>query len=264
MNIYIYEVKKRWLPTFIWIIVLCFFSFVCFSMFEAIADQSLVNVMDDFPDAFKKAFGMDNDFTTILGYFVMISSFLFLSGAIFSCHLGFSIVSVEERDLTADFLIPKPLTRTKIITEKILAAVTHILIFDLLIGLVCYISIEIFKIGQEYSFNAFFLIMLGLLILQLLFFSMGLLISVSLKRMDSPLPLSLGISFGFYILNAFDMIIEDTFIKYLVPYDYFDPGYILENEAFKTYGLITGIVLILLFTVLSYMLYKKRNIKTAM
>ncbi len=82
--------------------------------------------------------------------------------------------------------------------------------------------------------------------------------------MGSPLSFSLGLSFGFFILNSFDTILEDTFIKYLIPYDYFEFGYIIENTAFKTYGVVISIGLITTFILGSYLLYNKRNIATAM
>ena len=173
-------------------------------------------------------------------------------------------MSVEERDLTADFLIPKPITRNRILTTKLLAALTHMLIFSFMNSIICYAGIEIFKNEQEYSLLTFVLMMLGIFIIQILFFTMGLFISVILKKMGSPLSFSLGLSFGLFILNSFDTILEGTFIKYFIPYDYFEFGYIIENTAFKTYGVVISIGLIIAFILGSYLLYNKRNIATAM
>jgi ABC-2 type transport system permease protein len=264
MNIFKYEVKKNLLSTLIWIVSLGVFIFFYFSFFETFNNPAFSQLLDNFPDAYKKAFGMDQDLTTVLGYFSFVGSFMFLAAAIFSSNLGLKAVSVEERDLTADFLIPKPVTRVKITTAKLLAALTHMLIFHLLTSLVCLASIETYRDGQGYSFYAFILIMLGLLIFQLLFFTIGFVVSVLLKRLDSPLPFSLGLSIGLYVLYAFDTLIQDTFIKYLVPYDFFDMGYIVENEAFKAYGLVISFGFIVAGVVSGYILYNRRNIATAM
>ena len=264
MNIYKYETRKKIIPTSIWIICLGFFIFIFYSIFETMGSSVMTDMLDEFPEAFLKAFGMSDNFSTIIGYTAMICIYIVLCSAIFSCNLGLNMVSVEERDLTADFLIPKPITRNRILTTKLLAALTHMLIFSVMNSIICYTGIEIFKNGQEYSFLTFLLMMLGIFIIGVLFFTIGLFISVILKKMGSPLSFSLGLSFGFFILNSFDTILEGTFIKYFIPYDYFEFGYIIENTAFKTYGIFISIGLIITFISSSYLLYNRRDIATAM
>lgn len=264
MNIYKYETRKKLISTMIWIICLSIFILIFYSVFETMGSSAMADMFDEFPEAFLKAFGMSDNFSTIIGYTAMICIYIVLCGAIFSCNLGLNAVSIEERDLTADFLISKPVTRNRILTAKLLAALTHMLIFSVMTSVISFAGIEVFKNGQEYLFSIFLLMMLGIFIVQVLFFSIGLFISVILKKMGSPLSFSLGLSFGFFILNSFDTILEDTFIKYLIPYDYFEFGYIIENAAFKTYGVIVSIGLIIAFISGSYLLYNKRNIATAM
>lgn len=264
MNIYFFEVKKNMMLTLIWVASIAVFIFVFYSVFETMSSGTMDEMLQQFPEEFLKAFGMQNDFSTVLGYTSMVGVYIALFGAIFSSGLGLNAVSIEERDMTADFLISKPVTRNKIMTTKILASFTHILIFALANALVCYAGIEIFASGVEYSFQAFFLMMLGIFILQVLFFAIGLFISVALKKMASPTAFSMGLAFGFFVLNSFDTILKDTIVRYFVPYDYFEFQYIIDNSAFKTYGLIVSLVLIAILTFGSYILYNKRNIATAM
>ena len=264
MNIYRYEFRKRLGSTLIWVVSLGVYTYFTFAFFQSFNDPSMLELLDSFPDAFKKAFGLDQDLSSILGYFAFVGIYLFLAGAIFSAGLGLNAVSVEERDLTADFLIAKPVTRNRIVTAKLLAGLTHILIFNLSMGLVSYFGMESFKGEQSYAMSTFLLIMGGLFIFQVLFFSFSFLLSVLMKRMDNPLPFSLGLSIGLFVLYSFDALIKDTPIKYLVPYDYFDLGYIIQNDAFKASGLIISLVVIAASIVAGYSLYNRRNIATAM
>lgn len=264
MNIFRYEFRKRLVSTLIWVVSLGVYVYFTFAFFESFSGTGMLDLLDSFPDALKKAFGLDQDLTTILGYFAFVGIYLFLAGAIFSSHLGFNAVSVEERDLTADFLIAKPVTRNRIVTAKILAGLGHLLIFNASMGLVSFLGMESFKGGQEYSMTTFLLIIAGLFIFQVLFFSFSFLLSVTLKRMDSPLPFSLGLSIGFFILYSFDSLLRDTPLKYLVPYDYFDLGYIIENGAFKASGLALSLGVIAVSLIAGYALYNRRNIATAM
>ncbi|MEN8613875.1 ABC transporter permease subunit [Dehalogenimonas sp. THU2] len=264
MNIFSYEFRKRLPSTLIWVVSLGIYIYVTFAFFESFSNTAILELLDTFPDAFKKAFGLDQDLSTIMGYFAFVGIYLFLAGAIFSSHLGLNAVSVEERDLTADFLISKPVTRNRIVTAKLLAGVSHLLIFNLGMGLVSYFGMEAYKGEQEYAMSTFLLIMGGLFIFQLLFYTFAFLLSVLMKRMDSPLPVSLGLSIGLFVLYSFDALIRDTPIKYVVPYDYFDLGYIIENDAIKPYGLAVSLGVILVSVVAGYALYNRRDIATAM
>lgn len=263
MNIFKYETRKRLLTTLIWIVSLGFFIYVTFAFFESFQGSAFTDILDSFPEAFKKAFGLEQDLSNILGYFAFIGIYLFLAGAIFSSNLGLNAVSVEERDQTADFLISKPVKRNRIVTAKLLAGLSHLVIFNIAMGLICWAGMESFGGGQEYSAKAFLLIMGGLLIFQVLFYAVGFLISVLLKRMDSPLPFSLGLSIGLYVLYSFESVLKDTPVKYLVPYDYFNMNYIIENEAFKTSGLAISLAVIVISIIAGYILYNRRDIATA-
>ncbi len=264
MNIYRYEFRKRLVSTLIWVVSLAVYVYFTFAFFESFAGTGMLDLLDSFPDALKKAFGLDQDLTTILGYFAFVGIYLFLAGAIFSSYLGFNAVSVEERDLTADFLIAKPVKRNRIVTSKLLAGLSHLLIFNVAMGLVSYIGMESFKGSQEYSMSTFLLIMAGLFLFQALFFTFSFLLSVVLKKIDSPLPFSLGLSIGLFVLYSFDTLIRDTPLKYLVPYDYFDLGYIIENGALKASGLALSLGIIAASLIAGYALYNRRNIATAM
>ena len=115
MNIYLYELKKKIVSSIIWVGALGLFVWVCFGMIDMMANEAMTNIIDQFPDEMKHAFGMDIDLSTVSGYYAWIHGMIItLCGAIFSMNFGLNAVSTEERDLTADFLISKPITRSAI------------------------------------------------------------------------------------------------------------------------------------------------------
>ena len=264
MNIYLYETKKQTVSTLSWVLILGFFVWACMAFFETFADDRMMSVINEFPEGFKRAFGIDMDISRIIGYFGFIAIFVYLCAAIFACNLGINAVSAEERDLTADFLVPKPVTRSTILTMKILSGITHMVLLTLTVGAVCVVSVELYKGGQDYSARSLYLILLGCFVLQVLFYTIGLFISVALKTTDSPMAFALGIPFGFYMLDTFDTLLKDTFLRYLIPFDYFDIRYMVDSSALKTYGVVLSLTLIAAYTAGSYLLYARRNISTAM
>ncbi len=75
--------------------------------------------MANFPPQLLVTFGMENmDFSSVLGFFGLIFLFCQICLAIQAANYGFGLVSVEESEWTADFLLAKPVSRTKIMTSQ--------------------------------------------------------------------------------------------------------------------------------------------------
>ena len=115
-----------------------------FSIFPAFSDQAaLMNeLLAKFPPQLRAAFGMDSmDLSTVLGFYSFIFMFVQLCLAIQAGNYGFGLVSVEENELTADFLLSKPVSRAQVSTSKLLAALTSLLITDLVVWVSSFVGI---------------------------------------------------------------------------------------------------------------------------
>ncbi len=78
---------------------------------------------------------------TVLGFYGFVFLFVQLCLAIQAGNYGFGLVSIEESELTADFLLSKPVSRAQILTGKLLAALTSLLVTALVLWvstLVCH------------------------------------------------------------------------------------------------------------------------------
>jgi len=92
----------------------------------------MTEMLAKFPKELLIAFGMDNlNYATILGYISFYFLFIQLCLAIQAGNFGFGLVSIEENEMTADFLLTRPVSRMKILTSKILAAISSMLLTDL-------------------------------------------------------------------------------------------------------------------------------------
>ena len=261
--IYRYELRQRWSSVGIWVgslagLLLVFMAlFPSFSADVAAMDQLLAN----FPPELKAAFGMNAlNLGTLEGYFGLCFVFCQLCLAIQAANYGLSLVSVEEAELTADFLLTRPLSRPTILTSKLMAALTSLLVTDVLFWVVSLASIAIYKGEAQYEPRAIVLLLGSIVIFQLIFFSLGLLISLLVRRMHSVTPWSLGLALGTYVISAFSGVIGDVKLEYLSPFKHFDPGQIIGDLRYDTTLVIVDVVLILLAIGASYWLYQKRDI----
>jgi len=247
----------NWSVALILIILIYAYFFATFSEQAAVLNDALKN----FPPQLRAAFGLDKvDMSTVLGYFSFIFMFVQLCIAIQASYYGFGLVSIEEAELTADFLLSKPVSRTQVLTSKLLAAISSLLITDLVVWVTSYISIAIFSAGHEYDARTFILLQLSILIFQLFFLGVGLVISLLVRRVRSVTPYALGLGFGAYVLNAFSGMLGDVKLELITPFKHFDTAYIVKTGGYDTPLVLLNVAVILVAVAASYWLYIRRDI----
>ena len=268
MNIYTHELKMNLRSVIIWSVSIAAVIFVFMAMFSGIAKDSEVmsDAMSKFPRELLIAFGMteEMDWSSVLGFFGFIFLFCQICLAIQAANYGFALVSVEERELTADFLLAKPVSRPKILTSKLLAALTGLTITNLVVWIACFGFVNMFRGNRSYDSGALALLLLSIVVFQLFFLAVGLVISLLVKRVRSVTPFSMGLAFGLYILNAFGNMIGEDSLEVISPFKQFDPNYILQHAAYNLPLVLVSVFVILVSIPASYALYSRRNIHTAM
>lgn len=224
----------------------------------------LTDMMDSFPKELLIAFGMvDMDFSTILGFFGLLFVFSQICLAIQAANYGVGLVSIEETEWTADFLLSKPVARTKIMTQKLLAALVSLAITQGVVWAASFLFVNIFREGQDYPVNTLVILLLSMTVFQLFFLMVGVAISLMVKRVRSVLPISMALVFGLYILNAFGGMIGEQSLEIISPFMHFAPNFIIKNAAWDWPMVAISIVVTILAVIASYWLYARRNISSA-
>jgi ABC-2 type transport system permease protein len=125
------ELKDNLKSFIIWTTIIITFSVMMIVVYPSFSsDMEAINeMMKNFPEAMLKAFNMDKiTFDTAIGYFATEGyMFVTILGGCFSAILAGSIISKEESDNTAEFLLTKPITRNKIVTSKIITTLIYII-----------------------------------------------------------------------------------------------------------------------------------------
>jgi ABC-2 type transport system permease protein len=262
MNIFLHELKAYRKSTMIWSISLILVVVLFMSLFPAFTKDvtEFKKLLEGYPEPVRKALGMDlNTLFSILGFYCYALTFITLCAAIQAMNLGTSIVSKEVREKTADFLLTKPVTRSTIITAKLLAALVSLVITNVIYFAAA--SFMAFQVKTEdFSFQTFFLLSLTILFVQLMFLAMGIIISVSVPKIKSVLSVSLSTVFAFYFLGVIGSTTDDEAKRYISPFKYFATSYIMEKSSFEVSFLIVGAVLIILAIAASYRVYSKKDI----
>jgi ABC-2 type transport system permease protein len=266
MNIYKHEFKANFRSMITWSISLVILIAVFMAIGKSFtADAALINeALDKFPRELLIAFGMeDMNMSTILGFFGLIFLFCQICLAIQAANYGFALVSIEERELTADFLLAKPIKRSTILTSKLLSAFTELTITNAVVWITSFIFITINTKDEGYDVKALVMLLASIVLLQLVFFSVGMVISLLVKRVRNVTPFSMALVFGTYIANAFGGMIGEDSLEIISPFRHFDPNYIIKHAAYDWPLVMISVVLTVISIVASYILYQKRNIPSA-
>lgn len=135
MNIYLHELKSLRKTAIIWTCAMIAIAALYLSLYSSMAQDAadFKALLSNYPPQVLAMIGATLDsITSPLGFYSMVITFVVLCGAIQAMNLGVSILSKEMRERTADFLLVKPVSRTAIVSAKLLAALTTLLATDII------------------------------------------------------------------------------------------------------------------------------------
>ena len=202
---------------------------ICFFLFPEMKSQmEAVNSVFASMGSFTAAFGMDRlNFGTLIGFYgVECGNVLGLGGAMYASLCAVNILSKEENDRTAEFLLSHPVSRARIVTEKLAAVLIQLTMMNLLLYGVSLASIV--AIGEEIPWKEINLMHLAYFLMQLEL--AGLCFGLSAFMRKGSAGAGLGIAAMMYFLNLAANISEKAeFLKYITPFGYTESADIVSS-----------------------------------
>jgi ABC-2 type transport system permease protein len=262
-TIYLQELRVRFRSVIVWSVAVAALLFVFTSMFPGFSAQAAAvrEMFARFPPVLLDAFGMQStDLSALLGFYGFLFVFVQLCLAIQAGNYGFGLVSIEETELTADFLLTRPVSRVQVMTSKLLAALSSLTITNAVVWVASFSCLAAFSGGQPWDAGTVALVLATIVLFQLFFLAVGLILSLLVKRVRSVTPFSLALGFGMYILNAFGSVLAQAKLEYLTPFKHLDPGFIVRTLRLDTPLVLANAAVSVIAIGLSYWLYVRRDI----
>lgn len=263
MNIYFQELKYYRRSSLIWISVFVFGILGYMSLFKAFTGDvdATMKILANLPEAVRAAVGLRLEtFFTIFGFFGYLLTYLWLIGSIQAMNLGIGILSKEISGKTADFLLSKPVSRVKVLTSKLLAALTLIMITNVFFVIAAYAAALLYS-DDAFAVGPFILVALTMIIVQIFFLALGYLIAIVVPKIKSVLAYSLPIVFGFFIVGLLDSVLGLETIRVITPFKYFDTQYILDHGFYDPKYLIVESIVVVVCIVTAYIVYLRKDIQ---
>lgn len=208
---------------------------------------------------FSAAFGMDKiNFGEFIGFFgVECGNILGLGGAFFAALTGISVLSKEEREHTAEFLLTHPISRQSVIAQKLFSVIVQIIILNAAAIGVTVLSTII--IGEEPDIKPLVLTFVAYLIMQIEIAAICFGISAFIGR--GGLGLGLGLAAAFYFLNIIANLTESAeFLKYITPFGYTEGADIIADGKIEIKYLAVGIVFTVIGIGAAFWKYGRKDI----
>jgi ABC-2 type transport system permease protein len=266
-NLFLKEMRRNVSSLVIWTIVITFLITLTMSFYGTFMENQskIAGMLSIIPKGALQFKGISNfnDLLSVLGFYAANNViYMMLLGSIFAIVLSSNILLKEEYDKTAEYLLTRPVTRSEIFFSKVSVIALNVFLLNLVTALAGFLCIELVKKGQ-FSINAFILLSVYTLLLNVLFGGIGLFMSTLVKRAKPITTLCIGFVLILYFIATLSKITESASkIGYLSPFKFANVDAINPAYSLEFWHLVYFIGLTLLFTGLSYRLYLKKDIYT--
>jgi ABC-2 type transport system permease protein len=266
-NLFLHELRRNLSSLITWTIVICILVSVTLSFYRTFTENQgkIAGMMSILPKGAMAIKGISklSDMFSILGFYSVNNLiYMMVLGSIYSIVLSSNIILKEEYNKTAEYLLSKPMSRSEIFTTKFIVFFVNVLLLNIVVAMVGLIGIELVRTGP-YGLKAYFVFSFYTLLLNYLFGAIGFFISSLVKRARAITTFNIAIVLIFYFIFSLSKIPESgSKIGYLSPFKYVNievssPSYGMDFWRLSYFIGISGILLLL-----SYLIYKKKDIYT--
>lgn len=248
----------------IWLLILIIMFLVVFLIYPYIITDDTMKSMDElmevFPPELLKAFNMDMASVATAYGWLKTEGFMFVLLIIgfYSSSLGGNILLKEENDKTIEYLHSLPIKRSKIITNKIIVAITYIISIVLILGVFNYIALTL---SGDFDSKQYILLSITPIFIGLPLFAINLFISTFLHKTKKTVGISLGMVFIFYLINILSELADNvSFLRYFSIYTLADVRNVLNDVKINPIMIIISLAITVVFIILSYIRYDKKEL----
>ena len=258
--LFIHELRQNARSLTIWTLAISACMIMCVFLFPEMSSQlDSVGSLFASMGAFSAAFGMDLlNFGSFIGFYAIeCGNIMLLGGAMFAALLGVQMLSKEEDQQTAEFLLSQPVSRTAILSSKWLAGLLLLVIFNVLASALMVLSV--WAIDEPVPWKDLFLLHGAFACLQVELFCICFCFSAFMRH--SVIGLGLGMSIGLYFLQLIANLSDSaSWLSFLTPFGYTDAATIITEQALDGQLLLIGAAVSVFSTLLAFVHYSRKDI----
>lgn len=262
MNIFVRELRANLKSLLIWGGIVILLIIMAVAKFQAFAgDPQTIALLDAMPPAMLDAFGLRAfNMTTLSGFYGVMFIYFGLMGAIAAALWGSDIIAKEQRDKTVEFSLVLPVSRTRVVTAKALAALVNCVVFVLITWGASVLAVQSFAPDRAF-FDYLALQMQALFAIELIFLAVGLLLGCAMKQYRRAGAVAVSIILAAYFISIVTSMQQDLdFLKFFTPFKYYDAAELFRSGRLDgTYLLISAAIIVVCIAA-AYWAYNRRDL----
>ena len=264
-NLFIKEFKGNATSLLIWTAIITVLISLTMSVYGTFLENNskILAMMSILPKGalqFKGISDIDDLFSVLGFYSANNVIYMMVLGSIYAIVLSSNILLKEEYNKTAEYLLSWPLTRSEVFAGKSAVVFLNVVLLNIVTAAAGFLSMTIVR-TDAFSVSAFLILTLYTLLLNLLFVAVGLFMSTLVKRSRPITTLSIGLVLILYFLYTLSKITESlSKIGYISPFKFVNLDTVNPEYRLEFRNLIYFFGLSLILTILSYRLYKRKDI----
>ncbi len=265
MNIYLQELRAHYKSFLIWAATMIFLVAAGMMKYSAFAKtgESVNDLFKTLPPELMTVMGITPgmDLSSVGVFYSIFFLYFILLMSVHSCLLGASIIAKEERDKTADFLLVKPIRRSRAISAKILAALTFVVLYNI----VTFVASALFvaqsnTTGHDLT-GQIFNVTSVLLIVQVLFLCIGFILGAWARSAARAAGIATVIILGTFLLKVLiDLESDLNWMQILTPFKYFNAADIMFNSELDFFYVVLSLAVSAVSVVGTYWFFQKRDL----
>jgi len=262
LNIFLRELKANFKSLVIWSVIITLLIMVAVAKFSAFAGApDMLAMLDSIPPAMLDALNMRAfNLTTLSGFYGVMFIYFGLMGAIAAAMWGSDIISKEERDKTVEFSLVLPVSRSRVVSAKALAALVNCVALVLITYAVSLVAVRPYNPDQAF-YNLLALEMQAMLVIELIFLAFGLLLGCAMKQYKRSASTAVAVILVAYVMSILSVMQEKLdFLKYFTPFQYFDASDLFRTGRMNGAYLLLSAVIIVACVVAAYWSYGRRDL----
>jgi ABC-2 type transport system permease protein len=262
VNIFLHELKTNLKSLLIWCGVMLMLVLVGTAKFSAYYNNpDMLKILDSMPKAMLDAMSLRAfNLTTLIGFFGIMFIYYAMLGGIAAAMWGSGMISKEERDKTVEFSLVLPVSRSRVITAKALAALVSCVIFVLVTWGGSLVAAQSYSPDKAF-YDYLTLEMEAMFIIELIFLAVGLLLGCAMKQYKLSSSTAVWIILGTYFLSiAVGLQKNLDFLKYFTPFKYFDAAALFQTGKLDGGYLLLSAAIIVVCVAAAYWVYNKRDL----
>ncbi len=260
MNVYKFELRSITKSLITWCIVLiCTYYFLIAGIYPMFADgmKMIEELIVNMPADYLLVFGLDiNNMTGYNGFYSFAYMYIALISGLMATSITLNIFGKEKQCHCQEFLLTKPIKRKHIFKSKLLAVLTGILIFNIVLiptSLLCFNEYGIIDINTV-------LAILAITFSQFIFVGISIFIAIFIPKIRSVTPIVATIGLLAFTIEVFINALRIRWLEFLSPLHFFTPKSVFETGGYNTTLSIYAIIVLILCIVFSLRHFLKSDL----